>query len=698
MPEAKNDVVEPEVVKDGVCQMCHDSCQTKVHIRQGKATRIDMVDRGVVNTCPRWKAQLDFAYHPDRLRSPLKRTGERGAGSFVPISWDEALDTTASKLQKVKAEYGAESVVFWIAYTKEPRLYFHRLAHAFGSPNYCTESSNCFTATLLASIVTYGADYGRLNAQSTKIDPASRCKLIWGSSVKNSFPGVWEEHLEAKKRGLKLIVVDPCRTDIASMADMHLQLRPGTDGALALGMMNVIINEQLYDREFVAKWTVGFADLAKLVQKYPPEKVEEITGVPATRVREAAVLYATQKPAKIGLSPQSTTHCSNGVQNHRAVILLPALTGNLDVPGGNRLQPAALPMNDITLHELVDSFPPGLGVDRFPLWTRMLREMEANVLADRIESGSPYPIKALFGAGLNPLHFPNTNHLVENLRKLDFILVTEYFHTPGTQLADIVLPLASWVERDILVRPPFAKGFVSWIEPAIAPVGESWPEWKIIFELAKRLGLGAEFWDGDLEKCFSEILEPSGVTIEDLRQHPEGLPFTAPPRPAKHYEEAGFQTPSGKVEIASSVLAQYGYEPLPVYREPAESPLSRPDLAPSFPLVLTTGGRKLPYLHSQFRNIPRLHRMLPEPRVEINPADAGPRGIQSGDMVAVTSPRGSIKLRADVTDTIMPGVVMVPHQWPGEANVNILVDDQTLDPISGFAPFKSQLCQVSSLA
>lgn len=691
--DTKSALDEQDVVKDGICDMCMAYCPTKIHIRQGKAIKIDMVKKRVAEICPRGDAQLDFVYHPDRLKYPLKRVGERGKGSFVRISWDEALDTVASKFQNIKAEFGAESVVFWVAYTKEPRPYFRRLTHAFGSPNYCTETSNCFSATWLAATLTYGQDYSWLYRQSTTIDPASKCRLIWSSSVERSLPQLWKDHLEARQNGLKLIVVDPRRTKLASMADIHLRLRPGTDGALALGLMNVIINEQLYDKEFVEKWMVGFEELKKLVQEYPPERVEQITWVPADKVREAAILYATQKPAKIGMSADATTHCSNGVQNHRAIILLPALTGNFDVPGGNQRLPDHLPTNDITLHERIADFAPGLGTDRFPIWTKLFGEMESNILADRIESGVPYPIKAIFGVGLNLMFFPNSKRFVENLKKLDFIVITEYFHTPTTQFADIVLPISSWLERSILINQP--GGYVTLIEPAIEPIGESWPEWKIFSELAKRLGFGNEFWDGDFEKCLSYILEPSGITLEDLRQHPEGMKYPVPPKPAKYYEQAGFQTPSGKIEISSSILAQHGHEALPVYKEPAESPVSRPDLVGSFPLVMTSGARSLAFTHSQFRNIPQLSQILPEPLVEINPSDAAPRGIQSGDKVTVSSPRGSIKLKADVTDTILPGVVMIPHQWPGEANVNILVDDQNLDPISGFAPFKSQLCQVT---
>jgi len=506
---------------------------------------------------------------------------------------------------------------------------------------------------------------------------------------------VWKDHLEAREKGLKLIVVDPRRTTMASMADIFLQLRPGTDGALALGMINVIINEQLYDKEFVERWTVGFEDLKELVQKYSPERIEQITWVPAAKIREAAILYATTKPAQMGMSPQSTTHCTNGVQNHRAIILLPALTGNFEVPGGTRWSPPPLPMNDITLHERVAKMPPGIGSQRFPLWTSFYREMQSNAMVDQIESGRPYPIRALFGAGLNPMHFANFNRFVENVKKLDFVVATEYFQTPGTRLADIVLPVASWLERPMLITPPFSDGFVSLVEPAIDPVGESWPEWKIFSELAKRLGFGDEFWDGDFEKCVRYILEPSGVTLEDLKQHPEGIEFLQAPRPAKYYEKAGFQTPSGKVEISSSLLAEHGHEPLPVYKEPMESPVSWPELLPHFPLVLTSGARTVAFTHSQYRNIPQLRQMMPEPLVEINPSDAKPRGIRSGDMVIVSSPRGSMKLKAKVTDEILPGVVQLPHQWAGEANVNILVNDQTPDPISGFAPYKSQLCQVS---
>jgi anaerobic selenocysteine-containing dehydrogenase len=685
-------MAKPAEIKEGLCYMCTSACPTKIHIRDGKAIKIDIADPKVAH-CPRWKAQLDFIYHRDRLQYPLKRSGKRGGGSWQRISWDEALDSVAENLQSAKDKYGAESVIFWIAYTKEPRPYFHRLVHAFGSPNYCTESSNCFSGTWIATNLTYGPEYSYMAGTSGSLEPETRCKLIWGAAVVSS-PGVWQENLEAGKRGVKLIVVDPRRTAIAVKADLHLQPRPGTDGALALGMMNVIIGENLHDKEFCEKWTVGFDELKNLVREYPLERVEKITRVPAVKIKEAATLYATNKPAKLHLSANSTTHHANGVQNHRAVILLAAITGNIGIKGGNGPGDHIVSHpNDITLHERVAAMPPGIGSQRFPLWTRRYHEMQSNAIADQIESGDPYPLKALFSSGLDVQFFGNSKRFGELLKKLDFIAVTEYFHTPGTQLADIVLPIASWIERPILLTE--YGGYVKLIEPAIAPVGESRTEWDIYTALAQRLRCGDLFWGGDFYKCADYMLEPLGMTSAELRKHPEGIKLSQQARPEKDYEKAGFSTPSGKVEIACATLAEHGLDALPVYREPPESPLSRPDLFKKYPLVMTSGARVMAYTHSQFRNSPRLRKLMPDPLVDINPKDAVPRGIKRGDTVVVSSPRGSIKMKANVTDAILEGVVTLPHQWPGEANVNILVDDRTLDPISGFLPVKSQLCQVT---
>ena len=679
-----------EKVQDGICYMCTMTCPTRVHVRDGKAVKIDIADERVAH-CPRWKAQLDFVYHPDRLQYPVKRTGERGAGSWERISWDEALDTVAGGLQSAKDKYGPESAVFWIAYTKEPRPFFHRLTHAFGSPNYCTESSNCFSGTWIASNLTYGSDYSYMSGASASVEPETKCKLVWGAAVVSA-ARAWQDNLDAIGRGVKYIVVDPRYTKIASRSAIHLQLRPGTDGALALGMMNVIFGEDLHDKDFLEKWTVGYDGLKKLAAEYPPERAAAITGVPADKIIAAARLYATIRPAKLHLSGNSTTHHANGVQNHRSVILLAAITGNIGVAGGNRIAFDSPHVNDITLHERVAEMPPGIGSQRFPIWTQRYHEMQSNAIADQIESGRPYPLKAMFAAGLDVQFFANSPRFAGAVKKLDFVAVTEYFQTPGTQLADVVMPIASWLERPILLTD--YNGMAKMIQPAIQPVGECRTEWDIYSALAERLGFGDLFWHGDFDKCVDHIMAPLKITATELRHQTIGIRVPVTPRPEKDYEKDGFRTASGKVEIASSVLAENGLEPLPIYQEPPESPLSRPNLVGLFPLVMTSGARVMAYTHSQFRNIPRLCKLMPEPQVDINPADAAWRNIKTGDTVTISSLRGSIKMKARVTDTIKAGVVSLPHQWPGEANVNCLVDDRTLDPISGFIPCKSQLCEV----
>jgi anaerobic selenocysteine-containing dehydrogenase len=336
--------------------------------------------------------------------------------------------------------------------------------------------------------------------------------------------------------------------------------------------------------------------------------------------------------------------------------------------------------------------PPGIGSLRFPIWTERYREMQSNAIAGQIDSGEPYPLKVMLAAGLDLQFFANTSRFITSLNKLDFIANTEYFLTPGTYYSDIVLPIASWLERPILLTEH--RSDIKLIMPAIIPPGECRTEWQIYSDLAERLGFGEFFWHGDFEKCVNHILEPMGITYQDLLDKPEGVPLSFISRPEKSYEKEGFQTPSGKVEIASSVLAKYGYDPLPVYREPAESPLSLPDLAQEYPLVLTSGARVMAYTHSQFRNIERLRRLMPEPLADINPADASERDIRNGDTVKISSLRGTITMKANVTDTIAQGVVSIPHHWPDDANANLLVDNEALDPISGFIPCKSLLCQV----
>jgi anaerobic selenocysteine-containing dehydrogenase len=639
--------------------------------------------------CRRGRHQVDLQYHAERLLHPLVRDG----GKIRRATWDEALDRIAEKLLAIRERHGPESVLFFAGYPKEGRPWLQRLAYLFGSPHYMSEDSFCFAATYIAAALNYGPEYGWFLSTGRTGFEGTQCLLLWSSNPGISgAPVTIAEFLDARRRGMDLIVVDPRRTEIAEVAKIHLQLRPGTDGALALGFMHVILSEDLHDRAFVEGWMLGVGELRDLVGRYPPEKVAVITGVPAAQIIDAARLYARSKPAKLQTSPSATVHGSNGVQNHRAIVLLPALTGNLDVPGGNMLPAPSVPTNDITLFdERIAELPPRAGEERFPVWSKYYKEGQCNAIVDQIVTGKPYPIKAMIGVGANVMIWPNTRRVKEAIHGLDFFAAIDYFQTVTTDLAQVVLPAATWLERDLLSTGP--GGFVRLRTPVVEPLGEAWPDWKFLMELAKRLGLGEQFWDGDFDACANYILEPTGLTVSALRQHPEGIGLAVPEREEKRYQEHGFNTPSGKVEVRSSILEEHGYDPLPVYAEPAESPVSTPAIARRYPLVLTSGGRSKGFTHSQFRQIPALRMFMPEPLVQVSPADAAARGIAPGDAVVIESKRGRIQVRADVTDRMKPGVVHMYHGWQ-EANVNQLTDDQGLDPISGYPPFKSGLCEL----
>lgn len=684
------------VTLKSTCCICNPlaNCGLDVQVQEGRIVSVSgspETPGSKGRLCIKGRATAEFVHNPERLLYPMKRVGERGSGNWERIGWDDALDLMAERFGEAKERYGAESVVFFVGYSKEVRPFLHRLASAFGSPNYVTESSTCMSATRVAADLICG-EFGAPEM------PNTRCLLNWSTNPAASNHIDDEVIREAVERGVKYIVVDPRRTPQAGRADLFLQIRPGTDGALALGMMNVIIAEGLYDREFVERWTVGFDGLCELVRQYPPEEVERITRVPKEMVVAAARMFAATKPAGIRTSACSTVHHTNGVQNHRAIIALCAITGNLDVPGGNvAVSPGynevrnGVPAADITMYEeTVGKLSPRVGQGRFPIFCRYYHEGQGVDFPDQITTGKPYPLKAMLGIGMNLMMWPNSSRMAEALKALDFFVTTDYFPTPTTAISDLVLPAATSLERETLIH--YRSGHVMWRNAAIPPVGESWADWKLVFELAGRLGMKDRFWGGDLYRAFDEILAPSGTTVEQLKA--AGKPVAmGKPRTYRKFEQGGFRTPSGKVELASSVLAEHGLDALPVYHEPAESPLSTPELAKRFPLVLTTGARKPNYLHSELRNVPSLRSVSPLPEVDINPADAMARRVNHGDRIRLSTPRGSVDLFANVTDVVPPGVIHVYHGW-SEADINTITDGEHLDPISGFPPFKSMLAEV----
>ena len=689
--------------KTSTCYECDANCGIQVELDDdGEPIRVQGPD------CPRCYVQLDRRNHPDRILYPLKRVGPRESGEFERVSWDEALDTIAERLSAAKAEHGAPAVGFFAGYTKEARPQLQRLAHAFGSPNYLTESGCCFSATMVAEKVTFGY---KIKTTSTVVSPKTRCHLIWSTNPRGSIPPFDTHPLVLRRPGKTLIVVDPRRTPLAEEADIHLAIRPGTDGALALGFHHLIFENGWQDQAFLDEWGNGVEGFRDYVRDFTPARVAEICGIAQQDLRTAAELFATTPPAQITLSPTATVQHSNGFQNHRAVILLSAVTGNLDREGGNRF------FNDKAAPKPIELFdycrthlPPRVGDEVYPVWTRYWPAAQSMLLPDCILDGRPQRIRALLAMGINTAMWPNSKRMERALGALDFFVATDFFHNPATRMADFVLPAATSLERPALIAYPGCayQGELRYRRPIVAPKGEARPDGEIFLQLGVRLGMADQFWNGDLAASWAEAAE--GIPEEIRREvydNPDGVVVYAEAiedlvengfmDADRLYRLRGFRTRSGKVEFDSIELREAGHDGLPIYREPAESPISTPALAVDYPLVLTSGARTKFDTHSQHNTIERMRRAIPHPLAEIHPDDAAPRGIENGDHVMVSSPRGAVRFLAKVTDRIKPGVVHCTH-GRNDANINELTDDRHLDPISGFPPFKSLLCEVERVA
>lgn len=683
----------------GICESPAASCGINAYVKDGRVIKVEgnpdyPPSHGTL--CAKGNANRQYVYHKDRLLTPLKRTGPRGSGEFTPISWDEAYDTIAQKLLQLKTDFGPESVCFGVGFTKWLRPFAQRLCLSFGSPNFATESSTCFLATALASTLNYGQWFGAPDMANTQ------CVLIWSSNFMHTSTSLAEPMLKAHKRGVKMVEISPMVTPFTKHADYHLGLRPGTDGALALGLAHVIINEDLYDHEFVQNRTHGFEEFKAYVQKFTPQRAAEITGVPAKDIIAVARLYGGAERAAINVSASPTVHHTNGVQNHRAITLLAGLTGNYDRPGGNFFVPEAwLHIGGASktrleefmgVHRLNDLAARPVGDTRFPLWTRFIGEAQLLALPFQIESGEPYPMKAFIGFGFNKRILPGNDYLIEQMQKLDLIVNAELFMTDTcTQLADIVLPAASSFERSELKVYP--GDYFMWTQPVIQPLGEAKSDAEIIFELAKRIAPEDSLMRKGYEACVDWILESADISIAELKRHPNGLRLHPEPIKPEKYRENGFNTPSGKMEFTSEYLRQVGLEPLPKYSEPRYSPVSTPDIAQAYPLALGTGSRVPMYHHSRTFRLSWNSVLQPKPLVYINSRDAAARGIASGDAVTLKTPRKAVDVWACVSDRIIPGAVNIYHGWPN-VEINDLIEPDYQDPISGFPGFKSLLCEV----
>ena len=689
-------------VRKSVCAICDPGaqCGLDLYVKDGKIIKVAGTKEAPHShgtLCCKGAATRQYVYNPDRIQTPLRRIGERGSGEFEPITWDEALDEITSKLNAVKAEFGPESVMFYSGYAKWARAYLMRFALDFGSPNYMTESSTCATAMVMAQQLTYGAP-AAADLKNTS------CVVYWSHNP-SATKGLNLAGINRKiESGVKVIVVDPRVTDIAQRADVFLQIRPGTDGALALAFGHVIVEEGLYDKEFVQNWSIGFEEYKALVTDMTPEKAAEICCVSAADIRAAARMYAQAKPACIHFSAAPVVHHTNGVQNYRAVFCLIALTGNIDIAGGNRMNPPSLAHmpggfptreREFTGVQRLADMPERIGSRRFPVWARLCNEAQACDVPRQIRTGDPYPLKAFFALGLNHRMFPDSQGFIDELCKLDFFVDADLFLTDSAKCADIVLPVCSSVERREIRCWPM--GYAQFTQPAIEPIGQSRSDVDILVDLSARLGLDDELLEAGIEACVEWMLEPSNLTVAELNKHPEGMwvPGARPPAERK-YLNGGFRTPSGKVEFVSGVLAEVegeGFEAVPSYREPAMSPISRPDLAKEYPLVLNMGARLPMYQHSRTFRLPWMRSLSFDPHADINPVDAKAAGIEDGSWMKIVTPHGEATVRAHLTLMVRVGDVHLYHDWP-QANANDLIDGDYLDPISGFPGYRSSLCKI----
>ena len=670
------------------CTLCYHSCGTRVTVEDGKAIKINGLESHPLNAgrlCPKGANALKVVYSPDRLTTPLKRVD----GNFKAISWDRALDEIAEKLDGLKQEYGPDVLAFFCGSIGVENLEMATLVHllrsGFGSPNFFSVESICYRMRIRARQMTFGR-YPTEEADANLY-------ILWGHNPDESdFPLKYFMRKNLKK-GAKLVVIDPKRIPLADKADMYLRIRPGTDGALALAMMNVIIEENLYDQDFISKHTLGFEKLVAHIGQFTPQWAAEITWISANDIGKLARLFAGTKGASIFQGTCTQDQTANGTQNSRAFALLQTITGNINVPGGWVTSPT--PRFGNPGYSLGGSDP--VGSDQYPLFFELWGRKTPYGVVTLVPQSIPDRLKAFLVVGGNPLiSLPDSNAFKEAFAKLDLLMVHDLFMTDTAKAAHYVLPACSHLEKwgvAYTYNVCHCIPFLMLRKKCIEPLNESWSEWRFLTELAKRLDIAQNFPWASEEEFVAFMLQPSGLSFDYLlNQKPQGEFYAA-----KSYEtpEGHFRTPSGKIEIYSEALEKAGFDPLPTFLEPERGPL-RADKAflKRFPLILSVGNRNLYYTHSQHRQGKSLNKLFPEALCEVGPQTAGKYEIQDGDRVAIETNRGRVVMKARVDDRVAEGIVLVPHGWGGEANGNLLTDITCREPIMGYPDQKSLQCAI----
>lgn len=639
-------------IKTHCSRMDHGGCALLVEAKNNKIVAIKGDPDGFLNKgyiCPKGLASHDKLSHPLRLRHPLKRLGRRGGGKWERISWDEALKTISENFIRIKEEYGARAVAFCQGMPKGMEHFvLIRLANIFGSPNVVAVQDVCHAPREVSGIHTCGfypvADFHH----------PSRLVVLWGSNITstNEEGAICSLLREQVKQGTKLVVVDPRETTLTKKAETWLQIRPGTDHTLALSFLNVIIAERLYDQKFVENWTHGFSELADHVKSYTPEKMSEITWVPAGVIREAARLYAESHPAAIqwGNPIEQNIHTFHTA---RALICLMAICGNLDIPGGNieANEPEILGLGKFVRADLIPKKRTEMIHAHHGTIPRMMTVPPA-FFKKAILEGIPYTLKGAYMQCTNPMiGYADSRQTREALLKLDFVAVSDIFMTPTASFADVVLPAATNFEFNDIGHYGLGHGYILARPKIVDPPEECMPDMKILNELGKSI-TSVEYWYDDHEEMLEALVAPSGFNYKQFVQ--QGC-LKGKDRFQK-YLDTGFKTPTGKVELVLSRAEKFGIPSLPQFTGPPEED------DPEYPLILTSCKDSY-FLHSSYRWLEKLRKHRPMPIAELHPETAAKEGIREGDAVIIETRSGAITQFAHLTEKVHPCVIYAAYGW-----------------------------------
>jgi anaerobic selenocysteine-containing dehydrogenase len=697
--------------------MCHGVCQVLVHLEGNRVVRItgdpsSPTSKGYI--CAKGLASAELLYHPDRVLYPMRRVGKKGENKWTRISWDEALDEMAAKLNAIKRESGPEYVGMTQGTGRPYENIYNRFANAFGTPNFTSPAHVCYLPRILANVFTMGfpmlpiCDVYGLGGEY----PA--CVVIWGCNLTgamghNAADGMCGSMLQrVLRKAKKTVVVDPRRIKPAETADHWLRIRPGTDGALALAMIQVIIDENLFDHEFVEKYTVGFEQLVDHVKGHTPEWAEPITRIPAEEIRAAARTYATTPPACIQWGNAVDQSVCN-FQTSRSLLILRGITGNLDRPGGD-----FFPVQPNNVRQKSPFIDLDFGGTRFLPAERLARKVDRKkypllrgvqqpAFWRSIVAADPYRMRAVWIMGSNPLVTVSHSLDVEKaLTLLEYVVVSDLFLTPTAHYADLFLPACTWLEYDE-IHTTAGHTFSLMARRKVAKVGDTKNDQEVIIQVARRLGLTEAFpWEN--HRALNEwVLEGTGMSFDQFCE--KGILIGDQKYYKYKTDGRFFATPSGKFEIYSERLKKRGVQPLPVYREPSVTPVSAPELAKEYPLILTTGAKIGCFFHGEYRQIKSLRKRNPDPLVEIHPETAALLSIKEGDWVWIETKEGRVKMRAKLFDGIARDVISAQHAWwfpedrPPEygwkkSSVNLLIGDMMCDPDTGSQALRSLLCKV----